>query len=210
MITLKQLQSVCSTEKGRDLCAQYVDGLNQYMPLYGIDTAKRIAAFIAQIAHESGDFTRVTENLNYSAQGLANTWKTRYSLPNGKPNELALKIQRNPEAIANHTYSGRYGNGDIASGDGWRYRGRGLKQLTFKDNYARCAADTGLPLVKQPELLELPDGAAISACWFWEKNGLNRFADSGDFRGLTRAINGGYNGLDDRTAYLSKCQRVFV
>lgn len=210
MISLSQLQSVCVSNKGRELCGQYVDPLKQYMPLYGIDTAKRIAAFIAQIAHESGDFTRVSENLNYSAAGLAGTWKTRYALSDGKPNELALKIQRNPEAIANHTYSNRYGNGDVASGDGWRYRGRGLKQLTFKDNYARCAKDTGLPLVDQPDLLELPEGAVISACWFWEHNRLNRFADADDFDGLTRAINGGYNGLDQRKSYWARCKRVFL
>lgn len=223
MITNIQLQSICNTAKGKSKCGQYVDALNQYMPLYGIDSPLRAAAFIAQIAHESGDFTSTSENLNYSADGLANTWRTRYAekgpdqnylavTVNGrerfKPNALALRLHRNDELIANNVYANRMGNGDESSGDGWLYRGRGLKQLTGKSNYAACAKAIGLPLLEQPNLLEQPEGAVLSACWFWESNRLNRFADTKDLKGLTKSINGGLIGYDDRLKYFEQCQEV--
>lgn len=207
-MNLIQLQSICKTAKGRESCAIYLDSLNQYMPLYGINTPQRVAAFLAQVAHESADFTRVSENLNYSAQGLAATWPNRFRSPNGQPNELAFSLHRNPIAIANNVYANRMGNGPEESGDGWRYRGRGLKQLTGKDNYARCGASTGLPLVDQPELLEQPEGAVLSAVWFWEYNRLNHFADTNDFRELTRRINGGYIGLPERMQYFASAKAV--
>lgn len=224
MITLSQLQSICKTADGRNSCGQYVDAMNQYMPLYKIDTQLRIIGFIAQVAHESGDFTAVSESLNYSADGLANTWKNRYAEKDinqnyvlvtvkgrerFKPNALALRLHRNEELIANNVYANRMGNGNEESGDGWRYRGRGLKQVTGKSNYEACAADTGIPIVQQPDLLEQPEGAVVSACWFWESNNLNRFADKCDFKGLTRAINGGFIGYEQRLEYLDKCEKVF-
>lgn len=221
MITLSQLQAICQTVAGRAAVIPYLDPLNRLMSLYGIDNPIRAAAFLAQIAHESGDFTRVSENLNYSADGLANTWASRYAerdakgaaikvALNGqlrnKPNALALSLSRNPTAIANNVYANRMGNGSDASGDGWKFRGRGLKQLTGADNYTDCGRDIGVDLCANPDLLLQPAYAVESACWFWKSNGLSAYADKGDFSGLTMRINGGLNGLDQRTAYWQRAQ----
>lgn len=170
------------------------------MTTCGITSPKRVAAFVAQMALESGGFLRVVENLNYSAQGLANTWPNRYSVKGSKPpkpNDLALRLARNPKAIASNVYANRMGNGDEASGEGWLYRGRGLKMVTGKDNYIRCGKAMGLDLVDHPELLEQPCNAAASAGWFWNANQLWSFADAGDFIGMTKVINGGLIGYDD-------------
>lgn len=204
MIELHQLQAICKTDKGRAACAAYVEHLNSFMAMYGIDTPLREAMFLAQIAHESQDFTRVTENLNYSAQGLAGTWPKRYRGANSQPNSLAHSLHRNPQAIANNVYADRMGNGPEASGDGWRYRGRGLKQLTGKSNYSLAGKAMGLDLVGKPELLEKPEHAAESACWFWKENGLNSYADRSDVAGATRVINGGQIGLDERKDYYDR------
>jgi putative chitinase len=203
MITLQILQAICKTAAGRAAVAQYLEPLNRHMPRYGIDSPARVAMFLAQIAHESQDFTRVSENLNYSAQGLANTWPGRYAAVGSRtPNALAMRLQRNPEAIANNVYSNRMGNGDEASGDGWRYRGKGLKQLTGKHNHRACGEAIGVDLIKRPELLLGPEYAVESACWFWEANNLGPLADRGDLGAVTRKINGGLIGLDDRRIYL--------
>lgn len=208
MITAEQLQAICMTAGGRAACLAYLDHLNRLMPAYGIDTPARVAAFLAQVAHESADFTRVTENLNYSAAGLAATWPNRYRGPNGQPNAIAQRLRRDPEAIANHCYASRMGNGDEASGEGWRYRGRGLKQLTGKDNYRACGLAVGVDLLARPELLETPAYAVEAACWFWRKYGLSAYADRGDFEGLTRRVNGGLHGLVERQAYLARAERA--
>lgn len=204
MITADQLQAVCKTSTGKRECLQYLDALNSFMPMYGINTPQREAAFLAQIAHESADFTRVTENLNYSRAGLAATWPKRFRAAGGQPNALADRLHRNPEAIANNVYANRMGNGDEASGDGWRYRGRGLKQLTGHDNYRACGLAIGADLVRHPELLEQPQYAVESACWFWKANNLGRLADAGDFVELTRRINGGVIGLREREDYYAR------
>jgi putative chitinase len=179
-------------------------------------TPKRLSAFLAQVAHESAEFMRLVENLNYSAQGLANTWPRRYAVdPHARmrePNELARRLDRNPEAIANNVYASRLGNGDEHSGDGWRFRGRGLIQITGRANYLRYAC-TAFPrpeqLLDHPELLEQPLHAAQSAAWFWRAHGCNALADDGDFEGITRVINGGLNGLADRREWHAKAQRIF-
>lgn len=181
-----------------------------------LEKAQRLCMFLAQIAHESEGFTRLAENLNFSAQGLANIWPRRYAVdPNARerePNDLAKRLDRKPEAIANNVYARRLGNGDETSGDGWRFRGRGLIQITGRANYLRYAC-TAFPrpehLLEHPELLEQPLHAASSAAWFWTANDCNRFADDGDFDGLTRVINGGLNGLADRREWLSKARRIF-
>jgi putative chitinase len=185
---------------------------------FGIDTDKRIAGFLAQCAHESGGFTMLEENLNYRAVTMAACWPARFAEREpdpGKPgktrpkkdakganipNKFALALERKPELIANVVYGGRMGNGPIESGEGWAYRGRGLKQLTGKDNYARCGRALAIDLVRAPEQLLRPEHAARSAGWFWAANGCNAFADAGDFVGLTRRINGGVIGLEDRRA----------
>ncbi|WP_134607351.1 glycoside hydrolase family 19 protein, partial [Pseudomonas aeruginosa] len=152
--------------------------------------------------------TRLVENLNYSAQGLAATWPSRYRGADGKPNALALNLARHPQAIANNTYASRNGNGDEASGDGWRYRGRGLLQITGRSNYRAVAAGLGQPLEAEPELLEQPEWAALSAAWWWSTHGLNELADRGEFAAITRRINGVLNGQAERLALWRRAKRV--
>lgn len=185
--------------------------LNFILPQYGIDTSKRLAAFFAQCGHESAGFSALVENLNYSAQGLANTWPNRYAergtnggyiRKSGKlvPNSLALRIARNPELIANYTYANRMGNGSPDSGDGWKYRGRGIIQVTGKENYRICsrALFHDLTLIDNPEYLSDIEYAIYSACWYWDSRNLNAYADREDLLGMTKAINGGTNGLAER------------
>lgn len=177
---------------------------DEYLRRFSLTTPTRQSAFFAQTAHESAGFTRLTENLNYSATGLATTWPGRFRGADGQPNALARALHRRPEAIANVVYANRMGNGPEASGDGWRYRGRGLLQITGRAQYQRCGAALGLPLVEQPDLLAQPEPAVLSAAWFWQVNGLNELADAGDFEAITRRINGGLNGLAERRALWAK------
>ena len=173
--------------------AALFDALSAVLPRYEINTVDRVAAFLAQCGHESADFTVLHENLNYSAKGLHATWPTRFI-----SEDAAVPYNRNPEAIANKVYSSRLGNGDEASGDGYRYCGRGLIQLTGKTNYDWFAASLEISATEASEYLETFEGAAQSACWFWESNNLNVEADAGDIKKMTKKINGGYIGLDDR------------
>ena len=178
----------------------------QYAPLlaiaahrYHIDTTpRRVAAWLATLAHESARFTRLVENLNYSIEGLARTWPSRYADDCGLPNNLACMIAHKPEQIANLTYAGRLGNGSAGSGDGWKYRGRGLIQITGRANYAQSGAELGLDLIDKPEQLEQPYIAALSAAEWWHRHGCNQLADTGDMAAVTRRVNGGLTGLDDR------------
>ena len=190
---------------------KWLDAIQATCDRFEINTDKRIAAFLAQTAHESGGYTMLEENLNYSAETMAVVWPNRFAEkgPDGKyikengknkPNKFALALHRKPEMIANVVYSARMGNGTIESGEGWKYRGRGLKQLTGKDNYTRCGKAIGIDLVERPDLLLAPDYAALSAGWFWEANKLGAFADNDDFVGMTKKINGGTIGLADREA----------
>ncbi len=180
--------------------------LEQLLPDYDINTPKRIAAFVAQCAHESGGFTAIKENLNYKAPTLRKLFSKYF--PN---DELAAVYASKPnkqEAIANRIYASRMGNGDEASGDGYRYCGRGLIQLTGKSNYQNFADSLEMRVEDVPEYLATFEGAAQSACWFWEANNLNRFADAGDIKGLTKAINGGYIGLEDRIKHYEHALHV--
>ena len=190
---------------------KWLDAVVEACTKFQINTPKRIAAFLAQTAHESGGYTMLEENLNYSAETMAVVWPNRFAEkgPDGKyikengknkPNKFALALHRKPEMIANVVYSNRMGNGTIESGEGWKYRGRGLKQLTGKDNYTRCGTSLGVDLVERPELLLTPQYAALSAGWFWDSNRLGDFADRDDFVGMTKKINGGTIGLADREA----------
>ena len=160
---------------------------------FEITSPKRVAAFLAQIAHESGEFRNVDENLNYSAKGLMQTFP-RY-FPN---EEIALKYQRKPHSIANKVYANRMGNGDEASGDGWKYRGKGLIQLTGKDNHKACGDAIGEDFVAFPDRLLMPVNAALSAGWFWKVKSLNSLADEGDITTISKRINGGVIGLEER------------
>lgn len=163
------------------------------MSIYAVNkNVKRIAAFLAQCGHESLNLSRLSENLNYSKERLMAVWPGRF-------NEYAAAVyQRDPEAIANNVYANRMGNGNENSGDGWKFHGRGYIQLTGRSNYTACGKDLELDLVNDPDLLTRPASAAMSAAWFWNSRRLNSLADEGDIRGITRAINGGLNGFDDR------------
>ena len=183
---------------------------------FEINTPQRVAAFLAQTSHESGGYTMLTENLNYRAATLAACWPNRFAEmgPNKKPKrdakgaliptKVAFSIEKKPELIANMVYSSRMGNGPPQSGEGWKFRGRGAKQLTGKDNYKRCGDALGVDLVANPDLLLEPMYAARSAGWFWKTNNLSPFADSGDIKGMTKKINGGYIGLEARQALYNK------
>jgi putative chitinase len=188
---------------------KWVEAVSAACQEFNINTPQRIAGFLSQCAHESGGFERLQENLNYSADGMAGVWPRRFAVlgPDGKPvkkdgknqpNKFALALHRKPEMIANVVYSSRMGNGPVESGEGWLYRGRGLKQLTGKDNHRACGAGLGVDLVANPDLLLEPVYAARSAAWFWANNKCNIFADAGDIEGLTKKINGGLIGIDDR------------
>jgi putative chitinase len=182
----------------------WYEGLCQALPQYEIDTVQRVAAFIAQCAHESGGFRLMEENLNYKAATLTKLWPQRY------PAGIAEQYAGKPQAIANKSYGGRMGNGPEATGDGWKYRGRGILQLTGKDNYRACSQflfQDGT-LLDDPDLLLDPYYATHSACWFWAKNGLNQYADSGDFTTMTKRINGGTIGLDDRIKHYKHAVEV--
>ena len=177
---------------------------------------KRQAAFIAQCGHESGNFCAVAENLNYGAQGLAGTWPKRFAEKDAqgnvikpvKPNALANQIQRKPELIANNVYADRMGNGPVASGEGWKFRGRGFIQLTGKENYTKCGKAIGVDLIANPDYLTTVEGAMKSALWFWNANGLNSFADKDDIVGMTKRINGGTIGLEERKAHYEKALKI--
>lgn len=178
----------------------YLEPLKAAMAIYAIDNERRVSHFLAQLAHESAGFVQLEENLNYSAEGLARVWPKRFKDPTGQPNELARKLHRKPELIANHVYANRMGNGDEASGDGWRYRGRGFIQLTGKDNYRAASRDIywTTRLLDEPDAVLKPDVAAMTAAWFWSTNGLNELADRGDVIQVTKRINGGTVGLEHR------------
>ena len=170
---------------------------------YGINTTQRQACFIGQCQHESNNFRTLEENLHYSAAGLMRVWPSRF------PNlEVANQFAGNAEKIANKVYAGRMGNGDEESGDGWKYHGRGLIQLTGKDNYANCGSSLSVDLLGNPDMLLDPKYAALSAGWFWGKKGLNSLADSQDYDTMTKRINGGLIGLDDRKAKIAKAISV--
>lgn len=185
---------------------QWHDALSKLLPDYEINTPQRIAAFIAQCAHESGGFTALKENLNYKAPTLRKIFP-KYFPTDAMAAEYAAKPNKQ-EAIANLVYANRMGNGAPESGDGYRFCGRGLIQLTGRDNYTFFAGSIDIPVEEAGEYLATFEGAAQSACWFWETNNLNRFADLGDIKGLTRAINGGYIGLEDRIRHYEHALHV--
>ena len=202
-LTKEQLQQLLPKNPYIDY---WYDALSQLLPDYEINTPQRIAAFIAQCSHESGGFTALKENLNYRTPTLRKLFGKYFPT-----DELANQYTSKPnkqEAIANRIYANRMGNGPEESGDGYRYCGRGLIQLTGKENYSWFAASIGVSVEEASQYLETFEGAAQSACWFWESNNLNRFADSGDIKGLTKAINGGYIGLEDRIKHYEHALHV--
>lgn len=188
----------------------YVDhwysALSQLLPDYEINTPQRIAAFIAQCAHESGGFMTLKENLNYKAATLRKIFP-KYFPTDAMAAEYAAKPNKQ-EAIANLVYANRMGNGGPETGDGYRYCGRGLIQLTGKQNYSWFAASLNISVEEASEYLQTFEGAAQSACWFWESNNLNALADVGDFVTMTKRINGGTIGLEDRIKHYEHALHV--
>lgn len=182
---------------------EWYDALSILLPDYDINTPSRIAAFLAQCGHESGGFKFLRENLNYRAESLVKQWPKYFPTI-----EIARQYERKPEKIANRAYANRMGNGDEASGDGWRFCGRGLIQLTGRNNYQDFADSIETPVEEVPEYLGTFEGAAQSACWFWESNNLNIWADKGDIKELTRRINGGYIGLEDRVKHFKHALHI--
>lgn len=192
-VTLKLLKDICPLTKENTL-KKYVEPLNITGEHFGLfENPKRMAAFLAQVAHESGGFNFTKEGLNYNAVGLTKTFKKYFPTL-----ESAEPYARNPEKIANKVYANRMGNGPEESGDGYKYCGRGLIQLTGKSNYQRFATSIGKSIDDTVMYLETPEGAVVSAGWFWDTNKLSIYADKEDFVGLTRRINGGTIGLADR------------
>ena len=183
---------------------QWYEAVSSILPEYEINTPQRVAAFLAQCAHESGGFVFLKENLNYKAPSL------RKVFPKYFPDDATASAYANkPERIANRVYANRMGNGDESSGDGWRYCGRGLIQLTGKDNYTFFAASIDIPVEEASEYLQTFEGAVQSACFFWEQNNLNKWADAGDILTLTKRINGGTIGLEDRIKHYEHALHIF-
>lgn len=182
---------------------KYLPYINKYATDFGVNTPLRMAHFLAQIAVESSELRTVEENLNYSAKGLLSTFPKYFTAA------IAKLYARNPQKIANRVYANRYGNGDEASGDGWRYRGRGLIQLTFKANYKNYKDFCGYDVVNNPELLSRPLGATRCTFWFWKKRNLNILADADNVVAIRKAINGGTHGLSMAKVYLSRAKKVF-
>lgn len=183
--------------------------LEKTMQRYEINTRLRKAAFIAQLAHETGALAHFIENTNYSATRLAAVWPNRFKDKlTGLPNKLALSLHRNPEMIANNVYANRMGNGSVASGDGWKYRGKGAFHCTGREMYQLLSKEFGVDFVANPELLEKPEWAALSAGWFWNLKKLNTLADQGRFELITRRVNGGLNGQKERLDYYNRALKV--
>jgi putative chitinase len=202
-LTVPILKSICPSASEVKL-GLYIPFLNGMMPLYGINTLLRMRHFIAQVAHESGSFNTVEENLNYSPNGLMRVFSKYFTL--ATVNQYAFQ----PEKIGNRVYANRMGNGNEESGDGSKYKGRGLIQTTGKDNYTLLRIDLLIDCINHPELIILPKNAVESACWFWKHNGLNELADTDNINAITHKINGGVNGLAERINFYKLAQKYIV
>lgn len=193
MVTLELLKAMCPKTK-KEVLEKYIEPINTVAEYYEMTkNPVRLASFLAQISHESGGFNFVIENLNYSADGLRKIFPKYFPTQ-----ELANEYARKPEKIANRVYANRMKNGDEVSGDGFKFRGRGLIQLTGRDNYTRFAEALDMSIEDTIAYLETPNGAVASAGWFWDNNKLNDICDKNDFVLLTKRINGGTIGLEDR------------
>lgn len=204
MITLQQLVD-CGID--RDVAGQFELPLDAAMTAFTINTPKRAAAFLAQAAHESIGFTRLQENLSYSTpERLVEVFKNRF---NGLAD--AAQYLRQPEKLANRVYANRLGNGDTASGDGWKYRGRGLFQLTGRANYMAAGDGLGTDYKANPDLVAEPPDAAFTAAWYWAVGNLNAMADVGQIDVITRRINGpAMLGADERRALYQRFLQVLA
>ena len=186
---------------------EQIDYLENTFDRYDINTPLRKAYFVATCYHESQGFTRFIENLNYSSAGLANTFPNRYAT-NGKPNQLAIKLNREPIAIANNLYANRMGNGNEASGDGWKYRGAGAIQLTGRENQTKYFESRGLSCL--PKLLQNFEHAIDSAGWFWKTKGCNELADADNVTAVRKRVNGGVIGLSQFKELVTKYKEIYI
>jgi putative chitinase len=202
-ITLEQL---CNFFEDTDdfVLEKFVDPINKVVEEFEINTPERISMFLAQIGHESGGLTKLHENLNYKSARLVQIFPKYFR--DVDPDDYGGK----PEAIANRVYANRMGNGDEDSGDGYRFRGRGAVQLTGKSNYLACGKDLGVDLEENPDYLETPEGAIRSAAWFWNQHDLNDWADEKDVTTVTKKINGGTIGLDERRELFEEALTIFA
>ena len=198
MVTSEQLKKLHIGE-------QWVDALNATFQRFNIDTPVRQASFIGQCGHECGNFKVLEENLNYRAEVLMRLWKSRFPTI-----DIANEYARNPKKIANKVYASRMGNRDESSGDGFRFRGRGCIQLTGHANYFHAGKACGVDFVMEPDLVATPQYAAMTAGWFWDTHKLNQFADVRDFKTMTKKINGGFIGLDDRIKHINHAIQVLT
>jgi putative chitinase len=183
---------------------EWLDGLNATFEKFDISTPLRMAAFIGQCAHESGNFKMLTENLNYRAEALQKLWPKRFDAAK------AQACARNPKMIATVVYSNRMGNRDEASGDAWRFIGRGCIQLTGSSNYYHAGQALGVDFIMNPELVATPMYAALTAGWFWNTHKLNQYADSRDYKTMCKKVNGGFIGLADREKHINHALAVLT
>jgi len=197
MVNAEQLQRL-------GIGIEWVPTLNDTFTKFGIATVKQQAAFIGQVSHECGNFRILEENLNYRAATLMKLWSKRFPTQ-----EIANSYEKNPKKIANMVYSNRMGNRDEASGDGYRFRGRGCIQLTGHANYFHASKACGVDFVMDPDLVATPQYAAMTAGWFWNTHGCNPLAENEDWIALTKKINGGTIGLDDRIKQTQRAVAVF-
>lgn len=203
VLSARQLAEMMPDAKA-ELIEHYLAAINVCLSRYQINTPLRVAHFIAQIGHESGSLRYAQENLNYSTKALRSVFGKYFPT-----DDLAEAYARKPEKIASRVYAGRMGNGDEASGEGWAYRGRGLIQLTGKDNYRAFSQAVEQELLENPELVaDNPQLTVATAGWYWDSCHLNQYADQDALKQITRRINGGYNGLDDREQRLSRARLV--
>jgi len=198
-VTAEQVEEMFGS--GRE---EWVDPINKTLAKFDISTPERVSMFLAQVAHESRNLTEIHENLNYRAEQLRRVFPKYFNAAR------AQQYAHDPEAIANRVYANRYGNGDEDSGDGWKYRGRGAIQLTFHDNYEAFAEAVGMTIDQVGPYLETPEGAMMSAGWYWSTRHLNAPADRGDVRTCTKLINGGYIGLAEREEAYGKATDIFT
>lgn len=199
LVDVSVLAAACPERSAAALLLPWVDPVKRACQRFEINTIRRVGAFVATIAHECGFVPGREENLNYSAVRMAQVWPGRFARPGGRgPNDLAKRLEHKPEAFANVVYAGRMGNGNEASGDGWRFRGIGPVQLTGRTNHEGFAAEMGMTLDQAEAYIRTLEGGVMSAAWFWEENDINRLADTPGVEDETRRINGGLVGVEDR------------
>ena len=201
--TQEHLAEIMPTNK---FAAEWYEALYKVLPNYDITSVERVAAFLAQCGHESASFTVLKENLNYRATSLRKVFG-KYFPTDALAEDYASRANKQ-EAIANRVYANRMGNGPEESGDGYRFCGRGLIQLTGRNNYTSFAESINMPVDELPEFLATFEGAIASACWYWDTNNLNQWADNNDMLTLTKRINGGTNGLEDRISHYNHATQV--